>query len=197
MTVLRIAALCAALSLAMPGLSGCASQQAPAEQALAGIEKTLEGSGEQVQKFLPEKYEAIVAKVEGLRANLAAGEYRKVVNGAPAVVDELRRAVADAAVRRAQVRLEIEAEWDELVKSVPAMIAATDKRIAGLAGRPPQGMDKAGFKEVVARYETARNGWGEVATTISTANFDATVATARGLKVSLAEIMAALGVQAS
>ncbi len=197
MTILRTAALYAVLAAGLLGLSGCASQQVPAEQALAGIEKSLEGSGEQLKKYLPERYEAIVAQVEGLRASLAQAEYGKVVDEAPAVVDELRRAVADAAISRAEARIAIEAEWNELIKVVPGMITAADERLVKLAGRPPQGMDREAFRQVVARYQEARTAWGEAATTVETSTFEATVARSRDLKAVFAETLAALGVPTS
>ena len=46
------------------GLAGCGSQKEPAEQAMAAIEKTLADSGAQVQKYLPERYEAIDRRVK-------------------------------------------------------------------------------------------------------------------------------------
>ncbi|TAK55798.1 MAG: hypothetical protein EPO25_02730 [Gammaproteobacteria bacterium] len=197
MTILRTAALYAALAAGLLGLSGCANQQVPAEQALAGIEKSLEGSGEQLKKYLPERYEAIVAKVEGLRSSLAQSEYRKVVKEAPAVVEELRRAVADAAISRAEARIAVEAEWNDLIKVVPGMITAADERLAKLAGRPPEGTDREAFQQVVARYQEARTAWGEAASSIETSTFEATVANSRNLKAVFAETLAALGVPAS
>ncbi len=197
MKMFRCAAGSAALVAALLGLAGCASQQEPAEQALAGIEKTLAGSGEQLQKYLPEKHAAIMARVEELQAALTQGEYGKVVKQAPAIVDELRRAVADAAIARAEVRIAIENEWKELSAAIPGMITATDQRITALAGRPPQGMERAAFQELLAKYETARNDWGKAATSIDAKNFEATVVTTRGLKATITEAMAALGVPAS
>ncbi|MBM5812811.1 MAG: hypothetical protein FJ191_12760 [Gammaproteobacteria bacterium] len=193
----RCAARGAVLVVGLLGLAGCASQQEPAEQALAGIEKTLAGSGEQLQKYLPEKHAAIVGRVAELRDALQQGEYARVVRQAPAVVDELRRAVADAAIARAEGRIAIEDEWRELSKAIPGMITATDQRLAALAGRPPQGMERAVFRELVAKYEAARSDWGKAATSIDTKNFENTVVAARGLKATITEAMAALGVPAS
>lgn len=191
------AACSALLAVALLGLAGCASQQEPAEQALAGIEKTLAGSGEQLQKYLPEKHAAIIARVEELRAAVTQGEFGKVVKQAPAIVDELRRAVADAAIARAEARIAIENEWKDLSTAIPGMITATDQRIAALAGRPPQGMERAAFQELLAKYETARSDWGKAATSVDARNFEATVIAARGLKATITEAMAALGMPAS
>ena len=79
------------------GLAGCANQKEPAEQALAGIEKTLEESGAQIQKYLPERYAEIMPELTSLRDSFAQEKYGDVVTEAPAIAEELRRLVADSA----------------------------------------------------------------------------------------------------
>lgn len=197
MMITRSAVTIVAFIAASGVLAGCASQKEPAEQAVAGIEKTLEGSGAQVQKYLPERYEEISARVAALRDGLAREQYRDVVADAPAVVDALRRAVADSAIRRAQARIEIEAEWAELVKTMPAMIAAVDGKLAAQAGRPPKGMDREAFKALVAGYDAARASWGKASAEVNSANFEAAVTTARDARKAVTASMEALGVQAS
>jgi hypothetical protein len=191
---LHVLAFVAAAAVA---LAGCASQKEPAEQAMAGIEKTLEGSGAQLQKYLPERYQEIEAKVKTLRDALAQQNYGDVVSGAPAVVDELRRAVADSAIRRAQVRVELEAEWSDLIKTMPAMIEAMDRKIAVQGGRPPAGMDRAGWKSTIDSYDAARNAWSKAAAAMTNSNFEDTVLAGRDAKAKIAAIMESLGIKAS
>lgn len=187
----------ALIAAAAIGLAGCASQKEPAEQALAAIEKTLEGSGAQVQKYLPERYQEIEAKVKALRDALAQENYGDVVADAPAVTDLLRKAVADSAIRRAQLRVEMEAEWAELVKTMPGMIKAMDRKIAVQGGRPPAGLDQAGWKAMIDSYDATREAWGKAAAEISAANFEDTVLAARDAKAKIAGMMDTLGVKAS
>ncbi|MGQ0429739.1 MAG: hypothetical protein ACT4UQ_07405 [Gammaproteobacteria bacterium] len=193
-TRLGVLALVAASAIAV---AGCASQKEPAEQALAGIEQTLETSGAQLQKYLPERYQEIEAKVKALRDAIAQEKFGDVVADAPAVADELRRAVADSAIRRAQMRVEIEAEWAELINSMPAMIAAVDRKIAVQGRRPPKGMDQAGWQAMVDSYDATRAAWNKAAAEMSAANFEATVEAAREAKAKIAGVMEALGIQAS
>lgn len=179
------------------GLTGCANQKEPAEQAMAGIEKTLEGSGGQIQKYLPERYAEINAKVTSLRDSFSQEKYGDVVTEAPAIAEELRRLVADSAIRRAQLRVEMEAEWAELVKTMPAMITAVDKKLVAQAGRPPKGMDREAYKALEATYDAARASWGSVSQAIDSANFESTVVTAREAKAAVAGVMDTLGIKAS
>jgi len=193
----RNAVTLAALAVGLLGLAGCASQKEPAEQAMAGIEKTLEGSGAQLQKYLPERYEEISASIAALRESLAQEKYGDVVSGAPAVVDALRRAVADSQIRRAQVKVELESVWADLVNTMPAMLAEVDKKIAAQRGRPPKGMDRDAYKALVETYDAARASWSKAAETIDAANFESSVATAREARTAIAGVMDKLGMYAS
>ena len=190
----RYGALVAAALLAV---AGCANQKEPAEQALAGLEKTLSDSGAQVQKYLPERHAEITAKVAALKDQLGKEEYGDVVADAPAVVDALRRAVADSAIQRAQARVAMEGEWDDLVKTMPAMIEAVDKRIASQGSRLPKGMDRAAYRALVDSYDAARESWGKSAAGMSGANFEATVLAGREAKATIAGVMQSLGIAAT
>ena len=193
----RNAVTLAALAVGLLGLAGCASQKEPAEQALAGIEKTLEGSGAQLQKYLPERYEEISASIAALRESLAQEKYGDVVSGAPAVVDALRRAVADSQIRRAQVKVELESVWADLVNTMPAMLAEVDKKIAAQRGRPPKGMDRDAYKALVETYDAARASWSKAAETIDAASFESSVNTAREARTAIAGVMDKLGMKDS
>ncbi len=182
---------------AILGLAGCGSQKEPAEQAMAGIEKTLTDSGAQVQRYLPERYKELDAKVAALRDAMAQEEFRKVVSDAAGVTDELRRAVADAMIERAKTRAAMESEWTSLIESMPRMIAAVDKKLAVQGSRPPKGMDKGAWKSLVDSYDAARDSWGKASSQMTTANFEDTVLAGREARATIAGIMETLGLQAS
>ena len=185
------------VAAALIALAGCASQKEPAEQALAGIDKTLAESGAQVQKYLPERYAEIAAKVAALKDQLAKEEYGDVVSGAPAIVDDLRRAVADSAIKRAQTRVEMESEWADLLKDMPAMIEAVDKKLAAQGSKLPKDMDRAAFRALVDSYDAARDSWGQASAGMTSANFEATVLAGREARATIAGVMQSLGIAAT
>lgn len=187
----------AALAAAILGLAGCGSQKEPAEQAMAAIDKTLADSGAQVQKYLPERYEAIDVRIRALRDAMTQEQFGQVVTDAAGVSDELRRAVADAMIERAKTRAAMETEWTALLESMPAMVAAVDKKLAVQGSKPPKGMDKDGWKALVESYDAARESWGKAAAEMTTANFEATVLAGREAKETIAGIMETLGLKAS
>lgn len=187
----------AALAAAVLGLAGCGSQKEPAEQAMAAIDKALADSGAQVQKYLPERYEAIDARIKALRDAMTQEQFGQVVSDAAGVTDELRRAVADAMIERAKTRAAMETEWTALIETMPAMVAAVDKKIAVQGSKPPKGMDKDAWKALVESYDAARESWGKAAAEMTTANFEATVLAGREAKTKIAGIMETLGLKAS
>ena len=100
-------------------------------------------------------------------------------------------------VRRAQLRVEMESEWDEMAKSMPAMITAMDRKITSQRGRAPQGMSAAEWKQTIADYDAARDAWSKAAAEMTRSNFEETVLAARDAKAKIAGIMEKLGVKPS
>jgi DNA repair exonuclease SbcCD ATPase subunit len=188
------AAMLAALML---GLAACASQKEPAEAALAAAEAKFTEMGADIQKYLPERYAEVEQQLAALRDSVARQEYGDVVAGAAAAQDEIKRAVADARIKRAQLLVEMESEWNDMVKSMPAMIAAMDKKISAQRGRPPQGMTADAWKQTVADYDAARDAWSKAAAEMTSQTFEATVVAARDAKAKIVAIMESLGVKAS
>jgi hypothetical protein len=187
----------AALAAVLLGLAACASQKEPAEAALAAVEAKFKESGAEVQKYLPERYAEVEAAIATLREAAAGQKYGDVVDGAAAVSDDLKRAIADARIKRAQMLVGMETEWAELTKSVPAMIAAMDKKIATQRGRPPQGMTADAWKQTIADYDAARDAWSKAAAEMTSQTFEATVVAARDAQAKIIAIMESLGVKST
>jgi len=185
----------AAFAAVLLGLAACASQKEPAEAALADLETKFSQAGAEIQKYLPERYAEVESRIASLRESIASQDYGDVVAGASAAADDLKRAVAESRIRRAQVLVEMEAEWTELSKSMPAMIAAMDKKISAQRGRAPQGMTADAWKQTIADYDAARDAWSKAAAEMSNKTFEATVLAARDAKAKIVAIMESLGVK--
>ena len=195
MTTLSNAVLAGALAALCLGLAACANQKEPATQALAAIEAKLEESGAEIRKYLPERHAEVEASVASLREAMSKESYGDVVSGAAAAQDTLKRAIAEARVRRAEVLVEMEGEWNELAQSMPAMIAAMDAKITSQRGRAPKGMSGDAWKQTIAEYDAARDSWSRAAAEMTRQNFEATVLAARDAKAKISGIMDSLGVK--
>lgn len=187
----------AALAALCLGVAACASQKEPAEQALAAVEAKFKESSAEIQKYLPERHAEIEASVASLRESMSNENYSDVVAEAGQVQQSLKRAIGESRVRRAQLLVEMESEWDEMAKTMPAMVAAMDKKITSQRGRPPKGMTGDAWKQTIAEYDAARDAWGKAAAGLTRANFEESVLAARDAKVKIAAIMEKLGVEPS
>ncbi len=187
----------AAFAALLLGLAACASQKEPAEAALAAAETRFKEMGTEIQKDLPERHAEVEARLASLRESVANQDYGDVVAGAAAAQDDIKRAVADARIKRAQVLIEMETEWNDMVKSMPAMISAMDKKISSQRGRPPKGMTADAWKQTVADYDAARDAWSKAAAEMTSQTFEATVLAARDAKAKITSIMDTLAVKAS
>jgi hypothetical protein len=196
--MMSIKSVAAAFALAACiGLAGCASQKEPAEQAMAAIEETLKASGEEIRQFLPDRAAEIEAKVAELRASMEQESYGDVVTGAAAVTDDLKRAIADSRVARARNRNAMEGEWNALLESMPKLIEAIDRKIAVQGSKPPKGMEKDAWKQLVASYDAARSAWGATAAGMKKETFEASVKAGRDAKVTISGIADQLGLETS
>jgi predicted outer membrane protein len=187
----------AALAALCLGVAACASQKEPAEQALAAVEAKFKESAAEIQKYLPERHAEIEASVASLRESMSNEDYSDVVAEAGQVQQSLKRAIGESRVRRAQLLVEMESEWDEMAKTMPTMVAAMDKKISSQRGRPPKGMTGDAWKQTIAEYDAARDAWGKAAAGLTRANFEESVLTARDAKAKIAGIMEKLGVKPS
>jgi DNA repair exonuclease SbcCD ATPase subunit len=187
----------AALAALCLGVAACASQKEPAEQAFAAVEAKFKESGAEIQKYLPERYAELEASIASLRDSMSKESYRDVVAEAGKAQDALKRAIGEARVRRAQMLVEMESEWAEMTKSVPAMIDAMDKKITSQRGKPPQGLTGEAWKQKIAEYDAVRDAWSKAAAEMTRATFEATVLAARDAKAKIAAIMESLGVKSS
>lgn len=194
MTQRIVAAALAALCL---GVAACASQKEPAEQALAAVEAKFKESSAEIQKYMPERHAEIEASVASLRESMTNESYGDVVAEAGQVQQSLKRAIGESRVRRAQLLVEMESEWDEMAKTMPTMVAAMDKKISSQRGRPPKGMTGDAWKQTIAEYDAARDAWGKAAAGLTRANFEESVLAARDAKAKITGIMEKLGVKPS
>ena len=147
--------------------------------------------------FMTAALAALCLGVASLRESMSNESYSDVVAEAGQVQQSLKRAIGESRVRRAQLLVEMESEWDEMAKTMPAMVAAMDKKITSQRGRPPKGMTGDAWKQTIAEYDAARDTWGKAAAGLTRANFEESVLAARDAKVKIAAIMEKLGVKPS
>jgi len=189
------------LGLAAVLVVGCANQKGPAEQAVAGAETALAAVRDDAQKYVPDRLQAVDAQLAALKDNLAKGDYRAALTGAPTVnsairslkdAAEAKKADAGAALARAKDA------WGPLSTEVPKMVDATENRVTALSKSHhlPKGVTKEGLAAARSGVDSLKSMWSEASNASASGDFTTAVTKAQAVKDKAAEIMRSLGMSA-
>ena len=189
------------LGLAAVLVVGCANQKAPAEQAVAGAETALAAVRDDAQKYVPDRLQAVDAQLAALKDNLAKGDYRAALTGAPTVnsairslkdAAEAKKADAGAALARAKDA------WGPLSTEVPKMVDATENRVTALSKSHhlPKGVTKDRLAAAKSGVDSLKSMWSEASSASASGDFTTAVTKAQAVKDKAAEIMRSLGMSA-
>lgn len=176
-------------------VAGCASQQEPAEQAVANLENSLANAAAMGEKYMPDEFAAVRAKVADIKGLLDKQDYKAVVAQAPAVSAELRKLMADSAIAKAQFNENMSKAWAEYAGTLPQAITAVDERILRFTsgGGLPRGMNRETFRATVATFDEAKATWGKAAEAGNAGRYEEAVTQAIEAKRTIESTMEALG----
>lgn len=188
-----------AVTMVALAVVGCESQKEPAEQAVAGLEKSLEAAAQQAEKYVPDEIAAVRTKVADMKALLEKQDYKEVVLQAPAVAAELRKVVADSAIAKANFNQQMTQAWTEYANTLPKAIADIDDRILRYTsgGGLPKGLDRDSFKAVVEKFDAAKKDWAAAAEAGNAGKYEEAVTKSLEVKRTVEATMQALGMQAA
>jgi hypothetical protein len=192
LTTFVLAALAAAL------IAGCASQKAPAEQAIAGAETSLAAVRDTAEKYAPDQLKSVEDQLQGLKDSLAKGDYRAVLTGAPTVnsaisslkeAAESKKADAEAAAAKAKDA------WGPMSTDVPKMVEEIEKRVGTLSKSHhlPKGITKESVASAKSGLDALKSQWGEATTAATSGDYSTAMSKAQAVKDKAAEMMKSLG----
>ncbi len=179
-------------------VAGCASQKAPAEQAIAAAETSLAAVRDAAQKYAPDQLQAVEDQLKGLKDSLAKGDYRSVLTSAPTVnaaisslkeAAETKKAEAEAALARAKDA------WGPMSADVPKMVEEIQKRVETLSKthRLPKGVTNASVAAGKSGLDSLKSQWGEAASAAASGDFTTAMTKAQAVRDKAAGIMKSLG----
>jgi hypothetical protein len=119
--------------LAAVVLAACSNQQEPARLALDGVNTAISAVGPQVQKYMPDQYTPLQARVSALKDAFDKGNYQQVLNDAPTLMNDIQGSGAVARAKKAQRIKSLMEQWPRLTASIPDLIAAVQARVDVLA----------------------------------------------------------------
>ena len=172
-------------------LSACASDKAPAEQAIKAAEAAVVGVKAEAAKWVPDQAQALDASLASVKDKFAKGDYKAVLAEAPALSTRASGVAAAAAAKKA----ELTKSWEELSAGLPKMVDAVKSRIDILSKskKLPANVTKEKFEAAKAGLAEATKGWDDATAAFKGGNVADAMAKADVVKKKTVEALEALG----
>lgn len=181
--------------LVLLSLGACSSGRAPAERLLADIDAAVLAAGPDAVKYVPEQVQDVEAKLGKLELEYERGDYRAVLEEAPAVLAEAQQLSAAAAGRKSAVSEDLAKQWSVLAAAVTADLGAIEQRLDFLSD-PRHRKLASGFDLEAARsgLATATSLWSKAQGAFANNNLEEAVPAAREVRSRLERLAASLAV---
>jgi hypothetical protein len=180
----------------------CANQKAPAEQAIANAESALGAVRDMAQKYVPDQLQAVETQLGGLKDSLTKGDYKAVIDGAPALMTAIgglkdaaaaKQADAEAAMAKAKDA------WASMSTDVPKMVDAIQSRVDILSKSRhlPSGVTKDSLAAAQSGLASMKSAWTDATNAATSGDFSTAMTKAQAVKDQATQIMQSLGMSSS
>ena len=176
--------------VALLTLSACASDKAPAEQAIKAAESAVAGVKAEAAKWVPDQAQALDASLAAVKDKFAKGDYKAVLAEAPALTTRANAVAAAATAKRAEVAK----NWEGMSAGLPQMMEAVRSRIDILSKskKLPANVTKEKFEAAKAGLAEATKGWDDATAAYKGGNVTDAMAKADTVKKKTVEALEAL-----
>jgi hypothetical protein len=183
----------ALIFLAGAMLAACANQREPAQKMINDIEAAVNAASADAAKYVPDQLIGVQTKLGDLKASFARGDYKYVVQAAPAVMNEAQRLASAAAAKKAEVAKELNDQWTSLSSAVPGLMTAIQSRIDLLGKKSnrklAKGIDLDAAKSALS---DATSLWSKAQGAFGNGNMDEAVTAAKEVNTKLADLAMSL-----
>jgi hypothetical protein len=161
-------------------LSACASEKAPAQQAITAAEAAVGGVKAEAAAWVPDQAQALDASLAAAKDKFAKGDYKAVLAEAPALAGRAKDVAAAAAVKKAAITK----SWEEMSAGLPRMVEAVKSRVDILSKskKLPANVSKEKFAAAKAGLAEATKGWDDATAAFKGGNIADAVAKADAVK---------------
>jgi len=136
-------------------LWSCGGGKGAAEKAIAEAEAAYAKIAVEARHVAPDEATHVEGEIASAKARLADRDYDGVVGAAPGI----RASIAALEESLPGKRAALQAQWDELTRTVPNALGSLARKLQGF-GRPPAGSpDRVEFDRANARLEDLRQRW--------------------------------------
>jgi len=185
------------LSVLAAGLvvAACASQMEPAKKMLADVEAAVAAAGPDAQQYVPDQVAAVNQKLADLKAAFDKQDYKAVIAGAPALLNEAKGLADAAAAKKKEVLEALGTQWTALAAELPQSVSAVEAKLAAIAKskKLPSGVTKDGVAAAKSGLAEAKTAWEEAKSAFGSGNVQAALDKAKGVKAKLDEAASKLG----
>jgi hypothetical protein len=181
---------------------GCANQKPAAEQAIANADSALSAVRDMAQKYVPDQLQGVETQLAGLKDSLGKGDYKAVIDGAPALMTAIgglkdaaaaKQADAEAAVAKAKDA------WGSMSTDVPKMVDAIQSRVDILtkSRHLPKGVTKDSLAAAQSGLASMKSAWSDATNAATSGDYATAMSKAQAVKDQATQIMQSLGMSSS
>ncbi|HEU5135405.1 MAG TPA: hypothetical protein VFU13_09715 [Steroidobacteraceae bacterium] len=176
-------------------ITGCASQEEPAAQAVIAVEASLAEVRVDAAKFAPEELKAAETRLAGLKTRLADEEYKDVLSGSSQLTQEVAT-LKEVVVSRQTQNAAATHEWESLSAEVPKMVEAIESRVDTLSGsrKLPAEVNKEAFEAAKAALQSMKTAWAEASAAFDAGNATEAADKGRLVQAKAEEVAGQLGI---
>jgi hypothetical protein len=181
----------AALSIAALAIAACSNLQDPAKHAVDSVDAAVSSAAPAAQKYRPEQFAALQARVASLKASFDKADYNKVLADAPTLLNDIQALAAIAAAKKEQVRRNLAGVWPNLSAPIPDSIAAVQARIDVLT-KNKRDAARVDLPSAKASMADASDLWPKAQASFTAGDIETAVDTARQVQRKIDAAAAAL-----
>jgi hypothetical protein len=174
-------------------LAACANQREPAQKMINDIEAAVNAASADAAKYVPNQLIGVQTKLGDLKASFARGDYKYVVQAAPAVLSEAQGLASAAAAKKAEAAKQLNDQWTSLSGAVPGYMTAIQNRIDLLSKKSnrklAKGIDLDAAKSALS---DATSLWSKAQGAFGNGNMDEAVMAAKEVNAKLADLAMSL-----
>ncbi len=170
-------------------LAGCANQREPAQKMINDIEAAVNAASADAAKYVPDQLIGVQTKLGDLKASFARGDYKYVVQAAPAVLGEAQGLASAAAAKKAEAAKLLSDQWTSLSGAVPGYMTAIQNRIDLLSKKSSRKLAKGiDLDAAKSALSDATSLWSKAQGAFGNGNMDEAVMAAKEVNTKLADL---------
>jgi hypothetical protein len=179
-------------------LIACDGQKAPAEAAFAQIQASVAPASADLEKYAPEQYAQLTAKIDEMKSKLNTKDYAGALAIKDQVMAQLVAASGAAANHKNALMHKLSGEWQGLVATVPTLLGQLGSRVSSMqsAAKLPANVTAGAVQQAKQSVADLNTEWTLAIEAMKSRDMETAVNKAHAIEKRAAEISTMLGLKA-